>query len=158
MSNDSISKIQVLKGNDTLNPHPERITDVLFQEHDFFDARDLLQAKYEMLRRVQVDGWSISRAAEVFGVSRPSFYSALEAYQSNGLVGLIPDKRGPREAHKLSSEVLAFAQDKLTAAPTTDLPSLALQIEQRFGISVHPRSIERALKRKKKKQQKSHRG
>ncbi len=152
------SKIQELKGNDTLNPHPERIEDALFQEHDFFDARDLLQTKYEMLRRVQVDGWPVSRAAEAFGFSRPSFYKALEAYQGRGLAGLVPDKRGPRQGHKLSSKVLTFVQRRLTAAPTMNSLAMALQIERQFGISVHPRSIERALKREKKKHQKDRNG
>lgn len=158
MTGNSLSKVQALKENDTLNPHPERISDLLFQEFDFFDSRDLLQIKYEMLRRVQVDGWSVSRAAEAFGVSRPSFYSAQDAYRRNGLAGLIPDKRGPREAHKLSSDVLTFVRDRLAVAPLTDFPALALQVQQKFGISVHPRSIERALKRTKKKQRKNHLG
>jgi len=144
-------KIQALKDGHTLNPHPERIKESLFQEHDFFDARDLLQAKYEMLRRAQVDGWSVSRAAEEFGFSRPSFYSALQAYQDHGLAGLIPDKPGPRQAHKLSTEVMAFVQSQLAVTPTMDSSALARKVEQRFGVSVHPRSIERALKRVKKK-------
>ena len=152
------SKSQALKDNHTLNPHPERIKEALFQEHDFFDARDLLQVKYEMLRRVQIEGWSVSRAADAFGFSRPSFYNALQTYQDHGLAGLIPDKPGPREAHKLSSEVMGFVQSRLAAAPTMDSPALARQIEQQFGVSVHPRSIERALKREKKKHRENHSG
>ena len=158
MSNNSKSKVQALKVSNTLNPHPECIQDSLFQEYDFFDARDLLQVKYEMLRRVQIDGWPVTRAAEAFGVSRPSFYNALEAYQAKGLAGLIADKPGPREAHKLSSEVMAFVHRHLAAAPAMDSPALAQQIEQRFGISVHPRSIDRALKRTKKKRRGNHSG
>jgi len=158
MSKDPGSKRQALKANHTLNPHPERIKEGLFQEHDFFDARDLLQVKYEMLRRVQIDGWPVSRAAAAFGFSRPSFYNALEAYQGHGLAGLIPGKPGPREAHKLSSEVLGFVQSQLAAAPAMDSPALARHIERQFGVSVHPRSIERALKRQKKKHPKSHSG
>ena len=158
MPRDPKSKSQVLKDNNTLNPHPERIKEVLFQEHDFFDARDLLQVKYEMLRRVHIDGWPVSRAAEAFGLSRPSFYNALEAYQGDGLAGLIPDKPGPREAHKLSSEVMVFVQRQLAAVPNLDSPALAGHIEQQFGVSVHPRSIERALKREKKKHPKNRSG
>ena len=152
------SKSQVLKDNNTLNPNPGRIKEGLFQEHDFFDARDLLQVKYEMLRRVHIDGWPVSRAAEAFGLSRPSFYNALEAYQGHGLAGLIPDKPGPREAHKLSSEVMVFVQRQLATTPTMDSPALARHIQKEFGVSVHPRSIERALKREKKKHQKSRSG
>jgi hypothetical protein len=34
--------------------------------------RDLVQVKYEMLRRVRVDGHSVSQSATGFGLSRPS--------------------------------------------------------------------------------------
>jgi hypothetical protein len=44
-----------------LNPSPERVTDELFQE--FFDPRDLVQVKYEMLRRVQTEGQPVGRSA-----------------------------------------------------------------------------------------------
>ena len=38
-----------------LHPHPERVTDPLFQHGPFFDARDAVQVKYEMLRAVRVE-------------------------------------------------------------------------------------------------------
>jgi transposase len=145
------SKAQRLKENGTLNPHPERIQDRSFQELDFFDARDLLQVKYEMLRRVSTDGWLVSHAAEAFGFSRPSFYKAQAAFQDSGLWGLMPAKRGPRQAHKLSESVLRFVEQLLEQDPGLVATTLAMRIEQRFGRSVHPRSIERALKRQEKK-------
>ena len=155
MPKDLTPKTLELKNNDTLNPHPDRTADDLFKEHDFFDARDLLQVKYEMLRRVKVDGWSISRAAENFGFSRPSFYHAQESYDEQGLAGLIPNKRGPRQAHKLSTDVLVFVYQLLAAEPVMKAPAIALLIEKEFAISVHPRSIERALRRKKKNTRKT---
>ena len=39
-----------------LNPHPEQVRDPAFLSSDFFDARDLVQVKYEMVRRVKADG------------------------------------------------------------------------------------------------------
>jgi transposase len=158
MPDNTALKALELKNNDTLNPHPERTIDDLFQEHDFFDARDLLQVKYEMLRRVNVDGWSVSRASDSFGFSRPSFYHAQESYDEHGLAGLIPGKRGPRQAHKLSTDVLTFVHQQLAAEPAMKAPTIALLIEKEFGISVHPRSVERALKRKKKKHPKNQNG
>jgi predicted DNA-binding protein (UPF0251 family) len=53
---------------------------LLFESNDFFDTRDLLQAKYEMLRRVDIDGWSFTQAAQALGVSRPVFYPARTAF------------------------------------------------------------------------------
>lgn len=144
-------KSQILKDNGTLNPHPERIKDRSFQEQEFFDARDLLQVKYEMLRRVHSDGWLVSHSAEAFGFSRPSFYKAQAAFQESGLGGLVPAKRGPRQAHKLSEPVLLFVEQLLEEEPELGAMTLAMRIEQQFGLSVHPRSIERALKRQEKK-------
>src|SRR6516162_6384173 len=90
-----------LRQQGALNPHPEQVTDELFFTNEFFDTRDLLQVKYEMLRRVQNDGQPISRAATAFGFSRPSFYQAQAAFRQGGLPALLPHKRGPKEAHKL---------------------------------------------------------
>jgi len=39
-------------------------------------GRDVVQVKYEMLRRVRVDQVPMARAARAFGFSRPAFYQA----------------------------------------------------------------------------------
>ena len=66
-------KRQILRQTGTLNPRADRVTDELFTGSDFFDPNDLLQVKYEMLRRVHSDGFTVRRAASslVFRV-RPS--------------------------------------------------------------------------------------
>ena len=144
-------KRQALKANATLNPHPEQIRDALFLTDDFFDSCDLLQVKYEMLRRVLTDGYSVTEAAAAFGFSRPAFYQAQSAFQQGGLAGLIPQKRGPKEAHKLSPSVMAYLQRILKDEPRLPAHELAHHLEQHFDLVVHPRSIERALVRQKKK-------
>ena len=50
------AKLDTLRQTGTLHPHPQAVTDPLFQDQPFFDARDLMQVKYEMLRKVEVDG------------------------------------------------------------------------------------------------------
>ena len=62
---------------------------------EFLDARDLVQVKYEMVRRARVDGEPVSRAAEAFGFSRPSFYAAQAALDQGGLAALVPARPGP---------------------------------------------------------------
>jgi hypothetical protein len=104
-------KSDALQERGVLNPRPERVTDELFRQSDFFDPRDLPQVKYEMLRRVQQDGLAVARAAEAFGFSRPSFYEAQAAFAAGGLPGLLPKKRGPRRAHKLTAEVMRFVDE-----------------------------------------------
>ncbi len=144
-------KRQALRDSGTLNPHAETVSDELFAEHEFFDPDDLVQLKYEMLRRVRVDEVSVSSAARAFGLSRPTYYKAQADYDGGGLCGLLPAKRGPRRAHKLSESVMEFVSSELAADSSLRAPELARRIKQRFDLDVHPRSVERALERGQKK-------
>ena len=140
-----------LRKSATLNPHPERVKDALFQSHPFFDPRDLVQVKYEMLRRVIVDGHAVEAAAAAFGFSRVTWYGLRQRFAEQGLVALLPQGQGPRQASKLSNEGLAFILQTMREEPelrTTEIPK---RVEQRFGISIHLSSIERALARSRKK-------
>jgi transposase len=143
-------KAERLKQNGGLNRHPERVHASWFQSGGFFDARDLVQVKYEMLRQVRIEGAEKSEAAALFGVSRPTFYQAEADFARAGLSGLLPKTRGPKGAHKLTAEVMRFIEDKLADERPPSVRALAQQIKTELGISVHPRSIERALARKKK--------
>ena len=144
-------KSDALRERSAFNPRPERVTDELFHQSEFFDPRDLPQVKYEMLRRVQHDGVAVAGAAKSFGFSRPSFYAAQAAFAAGGLSGLLPKKRGPRGAHKLSEEVMDFIDGVRAADSSVTASSLVPQVKARFGIAVHPRSVERALARQEKK-------
>ena len=144
-------KVAALRERRTLNPRPERVTDPLFPQSAFFDARDLMQVKYEMVRRVAVNHAAVTPTVAAFGVSRPSFYEARAAMAEEGLAGLLPRKRGPREAHKLRPEVMAFIATRRAADPSLSPAALVPLVQKRFGVVVHPRSIERALRRQEKK-------
>jgi transposase len=141
------AKTQALEASRTLNPRPEKVTDPAFGPGGFFDPADLVQVKYEMVRRVRVDGDAVSRTVAHYGFSRPSFYEAAAALDTGGLAGLVPARPGPRRAHKMSEEVVAFAQERLEADPGLRAGDLVGLIEDRFGVQVHPRSVERALTR-----------
>jgi len=144
-------KPDALRRQGSLNAHPERVQDPLFATTDFFDARDLVQVKYEMVRRVRVDGHPVSRSAAAFGVSRPTLYQAQAALARGGLPALVPQKPGPRRAHKLSPAVVDFLQRARRAEPAVRPAELARRVRARFGRTVHPRSVERALARREKK-------
>ncbi len=145
-------KTDALREQGCLHPHPQNVTDELFASRgEFFDARDLVQVKYEMLRRVRVDGRPVSESAARFGLSRPTYYQAQMAFEQGGLPALLPKKPGPRRAHKLSAQVVATLQAALTEQPQLSPEDLVPLVEKRFGISVHRRSIERALARQEKK-------
>lgn len=140
-------KLAALRADRALNPHPEQVRDEVFESAEFFDARDLVQVKYEMVRRVRVDGQPVTAAAAAFGFSRPSYYQAAAAVEAGGLAALVPARPGPRRAHKLTDEVLAFAREQLADDPCLSAAHLADAINDRFGVRVHPRSVERALAR-----------
>jgi transposase len=146
-------KLEALRRQGCLHPHPEQVTDPRFVGSDFFDTRDLVQVKYEMLRRVRVDGQPITESAAAFGLSRPSFYQARSGFDREGLGGLLRKKPGPRRSHKLSSEIVEVLETLLSEDASLDSAELANRVLERFGRKVHPRSIERALLRQKKKRQ-----
>lgn len=142
-------KLSALRAHHALNPRPHLVSDAAFTAgHPFFDARDLVQVKYEMLRRVQTEGYPVAQAARAFGFSRPSFYATQRAWQQGGLQGLVPARPGPRRAHKLREEVVLFVEQTVAADPTVRAPQLAELVAERFAVVVHPRSIERALARR----------
>jgi transposase len=144
-------KVRVLRESGTLNPRADDVRDPLFLEAGFFDPRDLTQVKYEMLRRVQKDGIAVSTASGSFGFSRPAFYKAQLDFSRQGLVGLIPKRRGPKGGHKLTREVMAFVEELRSREPSLSTLDLVRQIQEEFAVQVHRRTLERALVRAKKK-------
>jgi transposase len=142
-------KVEALRAARSLNPRPEAVVDPEFAGAEFFDARDLVQVKYEMVRRAQLDGAPVARAAAAFGFSRPSYYQAAAALEEGGLPALVPAKPGPRRAHKLTDEVLEHAEALLAGDASLRPADLVEPLADRFAVRVHPRSIERALARRR---------
>jgi transposase len=129
-----------------LNPHPGQVRDPAFLSSDFFDARDVVQVKYEMVRKIKAGGAPVTEAAAAFGYSRPSYYEAAAALERSGLEGLVPARPGPRGGHKLTEEILAWAEERLAADPALRPAQLPARIEEAFGVRVHPRSVERGMR------------
>lgn len=143
------SKLDALREEGTLNDAPEKVGDSKFQAGEFFDPRDLVQVKYEMLRRVFAENASVTDAAEEFGVSRPTYYQAKADFDDAGIAGLVPKKRGPRGPHKIREDVLAFLEKQITPGEPIRARELAKRVRRKFDIDVHPRTIERAFAGKK---------
>lgn len=140
-------RLQALALAGALHPHPAAVVDPLFHDSAFFDPNDLLQVKYEMLRSVQVRARPVVEAAAAFGFSRPVFYVAQTAFAREGLPGLLPHKRGPKQPHKLTDEVLEILAAAAREAGT--MPSaeeLALLLCDRCAIEAYPRTIVRRLR------------
>lgn len=143
------SKADALAEDGTLNPAPDKVGDPKFHQGEFFDPRDVIQVKYEMLRRVSVEKTSITDVSEQYGVSRPTFYQAKADFDEGGIAGLVPHKRGPHGPHKIQSEVLAFLIAQLSPGEPIRARELAKLVQKKFGTDVHPRTIERAVVGKK---------
>ncbi len=142
-----------LKRTGTLNPHPDSISDSLFKQNPFFDPKDLLQVRYEMLRRHNVEGVSIVDVATQFGISRPTVYQAQASFQETGLSGLLPKHRGPKQGHKLSAEIIEYVRSLRVSAPNLTTNACLQAVQEKFAVKVHRRSLERALASKKKPRQ-----
>jgi transposase-like protein len=149
------AKARALAEQGVLNPAPERVTDERFRSGTFFDPRDLVQVKYEMVRRVRTEGVSVTASARAVGVSRPTYYQAQRALDQAGLPALVPKRPGPKGAHKLTDAVMGFVDRVRGEGPGVGAPALSQRVRARFGLTVHPRSIERALARREKKRRRA---
>ncbi len=144
-------KAQSLRQHGALHRHPEKVTDPSFLSDDFFDPKDLVQVKYELVRRVRIDGSPVSGACAAFGLTRPVFYKTRAALDREGLPGLIPKKPGPRRRHKLTAETLQFLAEERKKDGSLRPRDLARLVTERFGVVIHPRTIERTLRGLSKK-------
>lgn len=143
------SKVKMLRAEGTLNAAPEKVTDPKFRQSDFFDSRDAVQVKYEMLRRVFAENASVTDATGEYGVSRPTYYQAKAGFDAAGIAGLVPRKRGPRGPHKLRGEVVALLEKRVVPGEPIRARELAMLIRRELNVDVHPRTIERVLAGKK---------
>ena len=142
-------KANALLEEGTLNPNPKKVRDPKFQQNEFFDPRDIVQVRYEMLRHVSIENTSVADATEEYGVSRPTYYQTRANFDKRGVAGLVPQKRGPRGPHKLQGEVLTFVEQQLVSGEPVRAPELVKLVQQKFGLRLHPRTIERAIAGKK---------
>ena len=141
-------KEKFLRESGALNTHP--VNDPLFKDGHFFDPKDLVQVKYEMIRKVAKENEPVSQAAASFGFSRTAFYKLMAEFEREGIMGLLPQKHGPRKRHKLTDEILEFIKDLRVAEQPLTIAAILREVENRFGVRLHRRSIERALKDEKK--------
>ena len=145
------AKTQALREAGALHPHPEAVRDDAFLSHPFFDPRDRVQVKYEMVRRHRVDGRPVTEVAARFGVSRQTFYQTAAAFEAHGIPGLVPKRPGPKHAHKCTDAVVDYVERWRAGEDVQPDEPLTAAVARRFGISIHARSLDRAVARRKKK-------
>jgi len=151
MPNKPDEKEKFLEAHGTLHPHPRSVRDESFQASEFFDPRDLVQVRYEMLRRHLTEGRRVTEVVRAFGLSRQFFYRLAAVFRTQGIYGLLPRKRGPKSPHKCSQEVVDLAEKLRQEKPDLSVPELLKEVQAKFPIALHPRTLEKALALRKKK-------
>lgn len=144
-------KANFLAQRGALHPHPEQVQDDLFQSVEFFDARDLIQVRYEMVRRYRTDRQGPTQVACAFGVSRQHLHGLARTFQNLGLPGLFPRQPGPKAARKCTDEVLAFVRACQARSPQLTLDDLLAEVWRCLGVRLHRRTLQRQLTRQEKK-------
>jgi len=135
------ARLSALEAAGLVHQRPGSVTAPLFNGgSSFFLAADKVQVKYEMLRAHVVDGLSVTEAATSHGYARPSFYLTQKAFAEGGMVGLLDERPGRRGPLKLTSEIVTFLLDAPAEASGAEL---AMEVERRFGVGLHRRTVER---------------
>ena len=140
------NKTEHLRKSGTLNPHPEKVADPLFNNSPFFDPRDLLQVRYEMIRCAR-QGTPLKETAARFGTSVPTCVRANRAFRKRGLQGLIPERRGPQGPHKITAEMLDFVQQYRAEHGPVGVRRLSRLIAEHFGVTIHFTGLHKALEK-----------
>jgi len=131
---------QTLAAGGLVHPHPEAVRASLFLSgNPFFFAPDKVQTKYEMLRAHLVDRVPVITAAREHGYSRAAFYLVAEAFEEQGMKGLLDDRRGRRGPLKVTPEILDF----LHGAQQLSGARLSREVAEQFGVILHRRTLER---------------
>lgn len=134
--------------NGTYNKNYASVKAEIFQQGIFFDAEDLAQVKYEMLRSVAKGENSVLEASSKFGFSRQSYYIIKDGVDREGLGALIPKKTGPKESYKLKKEGQAFIDRYVGDHPGANSAEVNRALKEATGISVHNRTVDRYMAKK----------
>jgi len=141
------TKDENLKESGCFNSNHENVTAGIFGTSPFFDKRDIVQVKYEMVRAASNGEGNVTEIADAYGFSRKSYYQTSKAFESGGLCALVPQKTGPKGPSKLNEEVLAFIDSFSAEHKNAKAAEISASLEDEKGVKVHPRTIYRHLKK-----------
>lgn len=144
------TKIDVLKKNGTYNSRYDRVVADVFRTGIFFDAHDLLQVKYEMLRAVETEGLTVTQAAQSYGFSRQGFYDVKAAFDKYGFQGLLPSKTGPKGANKFNTDCQLFVDNYISEHESYKLKDITSALLTEKGVQVSTQTISSYLLKKVK--------
>jgi transposase len=141
------AKEDTLKENGSYNNSFERVSAGIFKTNPFFDRKDVVQVKYEMIRAASHNEGSVTEIADAYGFSRKSYYQINETFKTGGIAALIPLKTGPKGAFKLTPEVLAFIDSYIADHKNAKPKDISAALMAEKGVNIHIRTIYRYLKK-----------
>lgn len=141
-----MKKKDILAHLGALNKNPEKVTNSLFIERDFFDPLDNVQIKYEMLRANQVDNQKVSRICKQFNYSREAFYVILRKFKKHGIIGFLESSRQRKNTVMLNQDIVKMIIQTKFNNPNISGSKLAQKINAKFNTDYKKRAIEKAVK------------
>lgn len=136
-------KKEVLIANGTYNKNHSKVLNDKFLNDSFFDAMDIVQVKYEMLKSARSSEQCIEQIADEFGFSRAAFYKIKTEYDMNGIIALVPEKSGPHRARKLTDKYQSYVDQYIMQKPKASSAEITQQLKREKGIEISKRTIER---------------
>lgn len=144
-----MNKDEMLRKNGTYNNRHGKVKCAQFSEGAFYNPKDLVQVKYEMLRDAEITGRTVKEAAEDYGFSRAAYYSIKEGFEQQGMAALFPKKPGPKQPRKLTVELQGFIDEFRRLNPDAGTLELVNAIFEQEGVEIGRRTIERYNRKKK---------
>ena len=141
------TKDECLKESGCFNTNHANVTAGIFGSSPFFDKKDAVQVKYEMVRAASGGEGSITEVAGAYGFSRKGYYQISKALEAGGICALIPKKKGPKGPSKLGPEAAEFIALFFSEHKGATAKQASAALEREKGIRVHPRTIYRHIKK-----------
>jgi hypothetical protein len=126
-----------------LHRTPERVQDERFtQQPDFFDPKDIVQVKYELLRRCKVEGRDVVSICLDFGFSRTTYYKVQQAFLCGGLPALMGQPRGRLKPIKVTDVVRGDLIAEKAKNPKLSAREMVLALKERYHVQLSERMIQ----------------
>lgn len=122
---------------------PEKVHDKRFQEEsNFFDPKDIVQVKYELLRSCIVEGNDVASACMRFGFSRTTYYKVYETFIQGGIPSLMGRPRGRPRPIKLNEIVLGYLIAEKAMNPKLSASKMFTDVMNRYNVQISVRMIQ----------------
>ena len=126
-----------------LHQSPEQVRDERFlQEDGFFDPKDIVQVKYELLRTCQVEEVDVTAACARFGFSRTTYYKVYDAFLRGGIPALMGRPRGRPKPIKVNELVLGYLISEKAKNPRLPAAEMVAPLRQRYQVELSERMIQ----------------